>query len=704
MLRIKSAGSAVRLNRGIITVIGIFYLCLLAAGWPLPAAAPTFDTVLYGVSYYWEYMPYERLDRDVELMRQAGVTVVRLGESSWRLMEPQEGRFDFAWLQRVIDHLHAAGIKVIVGTPTYSIPAWLFAKHPEIQVKPLNAPRALYGLRQQTDLTHPLYRFYAERVIRQLVGRFRDHPAVIGFQLDNETHPAGTADTRVQLDFRRYLKEKFTTVERLNKTWGLNYWGQSLNSFDELPPRDGILNPGYKLEWERFQQKIASDFLGWQARIVGELKRPDQFITHDFCGGIVTDIDHVEIAKALDIVAGNAYHATQEALSGEEIALSGDFFRSLKGSNYLVSETNAQTTGWSSEAQFPPFDGQLRLALFAHIASGADLVAYWHWHSLHYGQETYWKGVLAHDLEPNRVWQEMGRAAAELKRLGPQLVGLKKSSPVAILYSLDSFNGISFMPFDRNVNYMSVLNQLYHALYRLNVESDFVFPQTADFSKYKLIVVPPLYIASDELLVRLVRYVQDGGHLLVCFKSGFCDEYSTVRWSMAPGPLRQAAGFRYQEFSTLAKPLPLKGDPFGAGEKNQVSVWAELLMPETAQPLAFYDHPFFGRFPALTRNRFGRGIFTYQGTLLSDELQQKVLLDTLKTAGVDLGDSRLPVRVRHGVNRQGQRLHYLLNFSPHEQTFAYPYGGGLELLGQKPVRPGQSLTLPAWDLAIVRED
>ena len=183
----------------------------------------------------------------------------------------------------------------------------------------------------------------------------------------------------------------------------MNYWGQSIASFDDLPPRDGILNPGYKLEWERFQQKIAADFLGWQAGIIRELKRPDQFITHDFAG-IPTDIDLYEITNALDIPAVNIYHGMQDSLTGEEIAYAGAFVRSPQQSNYLVTETNAQTTGWSSEYQFPPYDGQLRLAAFANVAGGASLVGYWHWHSLHYGRisslGTFWRSVRA-DCWPN---------------------------------------------------------------------------------------------------------------------------------------------------------------------------------------------------------------------------------------------------------------------------------------------------------------
>ena len=311
-----------------------------------------------------------------------------------------------------------------------------------------------------TDLTHPTYRFYAERIIRRLIGHFKDHPAVIGYQIDNETHASGTADAHVQELFREHVKKKFKTAMELNKAWGLNYWGQNIADFDELPPRDGILNPGYKLEWERFQQDIIAGFLAWQAEIVREIKRPDQFIYHDFVGGFPSDVDQYETAKALDIPAVNIYMGLQDEMDGEFIAYCGDINRSLKPGNYLVTETTAQTTGWDSKYQLPPYPGQLRLAVYANIGSGANLIAYWHWHSLHYGQETYWKGVLSHDLEPGRVYGEVSRIAQELKKIGPELANLRKKNRVAILYSLDSWHGLNFMPFDETVNYMTILDPI----------------------------------------------------------------------------------------------------------------------------------------------------------------------------------------------------------------------------------------------------
>ena len=655
------------------------------------------DTILYGVAYYPEYMPSDRLDKDVELMKKAGITVVRVGESTWSSWEPRDGEFQFAWMQRVLDRLHQAGIKVILGTPTYSVPTWLYKEHPEIVV-------SHYGIRQNYDFLNPYFRESAERVIRQIVSHFKNHPAVIGYQIDNETFPTGASTQYTNAAFLERLKKKFGTPEAMNKAWGLVYWGQLVDKWEDLPPRTGILNPGYKLEWENFQHDIVTDYLAWQAKIVNEYKRPDQFITHDFSSGVHKDINQWAIARNLDVVGQNIYFDTQNRFNGRDIWFSGDLARSLKNTNYLVTETNAQTTGWDSRGQYPPYPGQLRLAVYTHLAAGANMVEYWHWHSLHYGQETYWKGILSHDLEPNRVYEEMTRVAGELKKFGPQLVNFTKDNKVAILVSTDSANALSYMSVSERVNYMTVFDQMYSALYGLNIESDFVQAGNADLSRYKVILVPPLYSAPDSVLNNISDYVKGGGHVVMSFKSGFTNEYSTVRDLMAPGPLRAAAGFRYQEFTNLREPVKLTPDAYDVGTQNTGSIWAEFLVPETAEVVESLDDPYW-KYPAITRNKYGKGTLTYEATNLTDDLQREVLRDTVKRAGLPATDQNLPepVKVRHGRNGQGKKLHYYMNFSGTPQAVTYPYANGTDLLTGKSAANGGMLTLGSWDLAIIAE-
>ena len=416
-------------------------------------------------------------------------------------------------------------------------------------------------------------------------------------------------------------------------------------------------------------------------------------------------VNEEEISRSLDIVSTNIYQDRQEGYDGEFTSFEGDYTHSVAHTNYLVTETNAQTDSATSMRQYPPYDGQARLAVYTHISGGANMVGYWHWGSLHYGLESYVKGVLGYDLEPGRFYAEVNRTAHELQRVGPEIVNTRRSNKVAILYSDDSFYGIEYKPFSEHENYRSILRQMYGALYKLNVGVDFVFPDSTNLSDYKMIVVPPLYIASDNLLNRVSEYVRQGGNVVMAFKSGFCNEYCTMRWTMAPGPLRKAAGFRYQEFTSLRQPLALKCDPFHAGAQNKVSDWAEMLIPETAKGLAYYDTPFLEKYPAVMRNQYGAGALTYEGTVLTADLQQKVMLDALKLAGLEGPDQQLPppVRVKHGVNRAGKKLHYYLNYSQDAQKFVYTYNAGRDLLAQTPVAHAQTVALEPWGVAIVEE-
>jgi beta-galactosidase len=694
------------MSRFVAIIITVITITAAASAQAQSTFAPDeMNNVIYGAAYYPEYMPYERLEQDVELMQQAGITVVRMGESSWGLWEPRDGDFEFAWMDRVIDRMQKGGIKVILGTPTYSVPAWMYKEHPEIFIKRFNGQTITFGYRQNTDLMNPTFRSYCERVIRKLLEHYKDNPNVIGWQIDNETSAGDAANPDVQAGFVEYLKTKFKNVDALNKAWLLNYWGQRLNDWTEIPPQEGVINPGWKLEWTRYQQWITTNFLTWQAAIVNQYKRPDQFTTHDLAGPPRPQVNERDISRSMDIIAVNPYHGTQDQFDGLTSSFVGDYARSLKRTNYLVTETNAQTIGWDSKEQFPPYDGQLRLDVYTHLSSGANMVEYWHWHSIHNGQETYWKGVLSHDLEPNRAYAEVSRTAHELQRVGPEIVDLHRDNKVAILYSADSYNGIEFMKFSDKVNYRTILLQVYSALYHSNVGVDFVFPESTNLADYRVVVAPLLYVASDDVLNRLVEYVRNGGHLITTFKSGFTNEFDTVRWTMAPGPLREAAGFRYQEFSNLAKPLALRDDPFKAGAENKVSEWAEMLILEGAEPLAYYDHPFFGKYPAITRNRFGKGTLTYEGTVLSDELQRAVVLNVLQLAGLTGPDQDLPasVRAKHGTNREGKNIHYFLNYSGDSQSFKYAYKPGHNLLTNEMISPAQSITLKPWDLTIIVE-
>ncbi|MDR2813565.1 MAG: beta-galactosidase [Prevotellaceae bacterium] len=673
-------------------------LCIFAVG--NLSAQYRFDNILYGAAYYHEYMPTERLDEDIRMMKAADVSVVRVGESTWSLFEPQEGVFEFAWMDKILDKMHAAGIRVILGTPTYSIPAWMAHKYPEVLAEHVKGGREYYGIRQNMDITNEKYRFFSERILRKMMEHFAHHPAIIGYQVDNEVEARGINNEGYFKGFVEFVKKRFNDdLKALNREWGLNYWGMNINTWEEFYPRDGVTNPSYKLEWERYNRFRLAEFLNWQVDIVNEYRRKDQFVTHCFMPSF-HNIDQVESFRQMQYPAINVYHDVEDRQDGRWIAYAGDYMRTVAKGNYLITETNAQAQGWDSKNQKPPYDGQLRQNVYAHLASGANMVEYWHWHTLHYGQETYWRGILGQDLQPNRVYREFSATAKELKRIGAKLVNLKKENQVAVLFSHDSYHALNFMPYTNWDKYPSYI--VHSALYNQNIEADIIpCDKWTDFGKYKMLVIPPLYVAADSLLEKIDEFVKNGGIAVMMFKSGYTNEHNAVRATLAPSILRKACGFYYQEYANIPI-LPLKDNDFGLNG-NQVGEWYEFLIPETATPLAFADHKFFGKWACITENAYGKGNLYYIGAYPSQKLLEKIILRAAAKANVVATPNNLafPIIVRSGKNDFGKTLHYIFNFSDEEKTIPNPFSAGKELFSGD--KAGNEITLGAWDVKIVEK-
>ena len=671
--------------------------------------------LLYGAAYYDEYMPYDRLQQDVAMMKKAGINTVRIAESTWSTCEPQEGVFDFSHVERVMDAMEEAGINVIIGTPTYAIPTWMVKSHPDVMAETVKG-RGIYGARQIMDITHPVYRFYAERVIRKLMECTAHRKCVIGFQVDNETKYYGTAGKNVQEKFVKYLRRKFNNdLDAMNHEFGLDYWSNRINAWEDFPDVRGTINGSLGAEFEKFQRTLVDEFLSWQADIVNEYRREDQFITHNFdfewrgySYGVQPDVNHYHAAKALTIAGTDIYHPTQDDLTGAEIAFGGDMTRSLKRDNYLVLETEAQGyPGWT------PYKGQLRLQAYSHLASGANSVMYWHWHSIHNSFETYWRGLLSHDMQENAPYREACIIGNEFFRLGSHLVNLKKKNDVAILVSNEALTALKWFGIeataagDNGIGYNDVVRWLYDALFKMNIECDFVWPESDNLDQYKAIFVPALYAAPDELLEKLKQYTANGGTLVATFKTAFANENVKVSHEMQPHILSNCFGISYQQF-TFPKNTGLSGSIIngiakGADEEAEAKVFMELLMPQEAEVLASYDHYNWKEYAAITKNHYGKGTAIYIGCMTDDNTLKAVLTEALNSAEVEIPEYSWPVIVRKGINDLNKCVRYILNYSAEEQNVIYHGANGTELFSEESVQDGDTVTVLPWNLKIVEE-
>ena len=665
---------------------------------------------LYGCAYYPEYMPYERIDEDFALMQNAGMNVVRIAESTWSTLEPREGLYNFYYIDEVLKRAGQYGLKVIIGTPTYAIPSWLAKLDENVLVHTKNGD-VKYGKRQIFNLLSDTYIFYGSRIIRKLLEHTVNHPQVIGFQIDNETKHYDNYGTEIQEGFVNYLKSRYSDIEEFNRDYGLAYWSNSIHSWEDFTDISGTINASLACEFEEFQRETAVNFLKMQAEIVNEYKNPNQFITHNFdfewhkfgadiaqdgySYGVQDGINHFNAAKVLTHAGTDIYHPTGFKLTGAEIAFCGDEIRNLKNDNYFVLECQSQAFKY-----WCPFPKQLRLHAFSHIASGADGILYWNWHSIHQSYETYWKGILSHDFKPGRISDEISEIGNEIKALTKEKLCIKKNNKIALLVDTLSLSAFKWFPIDKNLSYNDVVRYIYDSLYEENFECDVVFSECADISKYEAIVCPALYCVSEALLKRLDDFVKNGGILIGGFRSFIADRKVSVYKKTLPAGLTKCFGIHYDEFTHT---LNMK---VGGREAKYV---AELIKIDNATELYPYEHRYWDRYSAITCNEYGRGKAYYIATYPDKEVLKKVLNQALaeirKRQNVPIS-AGFPIITRSGVNEEGEEFTYVFNYSLSEADIFIDGDnetGYKDIISGKSYVKGDKIKIEDWDLVVLKK-
>lgn len=653
--------------------------------------------IRFGAAYYAEYEQNADIERDFDLMVGAGFTVIRVGESVWSTWEPRDGEFTLEWLLPILDAAHQRGIGVILGTATYAVPPWLQKKHPEIAADRGTGIRANWGGRQEVDYSSPVFLRYAERLVRTVVERYVGHPAVIGFQVDNEPglelfHNAGAFERFVQ-----QLEQTYGTVDALNREWGLTYWSHRIDRFNELWVPDGNTLPQYDLAWRRFQAQLTTEFITWQAEIVREYSRADQFVTTCIAYPRPA-LDDVKLAVALDVTAANSYYGMQDHLAiGHDLQpitpwsttgvwglyRQADRVWSSKQSRFLITETNAQSIG-GSDHNYPPYPGQLRLAALAFVSRGAAMIEYWHWHTLAFGTETYWGGVLPHSGRPGRVYREVAEIGTLLGALGTSLDGYVPDADVTLLYSTDSKFAMAFQPplrtaggsADRS-SYEHIFDAFYRGVIQAGAQARIVHANQlgSDAAAFAVsnpvLVVPGLYIATDSELQFLRDYAVFGGHVILGPRTGYADDEARARAAVAPAFLAEKAGSWYEEFNNLDSPLTLTAPgAFALSPDARATSWVDGLIVDSAEVLACYEHAELGRFPAITSREVGAGRITLVGTVPNAALARDIVRFAVPTPLAAVWDASPAVTIASGTTPDGRRTWFVSNWSSDPATAA----------------------------------
>lgn len=630
----------------------------------------------YGADYYPEHWPEERWAADAEMMAEARLNVVRLAEFAWARLEPEPGRFDFAWLDRAIETVAARGIQVVLGTPTAAPPAWLVRRNPEVLRVTADGRRVHFGFRRSVCLVSPAYREHSARIVRAMAEHYRDHPAVVGWQIDNEFGCHNSARCYCEecgRAFQGWLRTRYGTLEALNEAWGTVFWSHTYDDWAEIPLPFAdveLPNPGQALDYRRFASDANVAYQRLQVEILRELC-PGHFVTHNMMANQFQELNYFDLARDLDFVSWDNYpdfHTADPAA----LAFNHTQIRGWKGANFWVMEQEAGPPGNRVLAPTPR-PGNIRLWSYQAIAHGAEAIVYFRWRTATFGAEEYWHGILDHHGRPGRRYDEVQRMGRELQRVGDQIVGAEVRAEVALVFDWDSAFAFQVQPNSPQFNYIEHLSRYYAPLHRRNVPVD-VVPWSADLRRYKLVLAPALYLLPPEAAAHLQGYVERGGTILFDVRTGAKDAYNRVAAGPLPGLVAELCGVVVDEYDALPPEVsaPLVFDNPTADEALEGGVWCDVLSPQGAKVMARYGGRYYACRPAVTVNACGRGRAVYVGTVGNPAAYDRLLESLLQSVGVQ-PLLTTPPGVEVAARWQGtQRLLFVLNHTGTPQTVSLP--------------------------------
>lgn len=621
--------------------------------------------VQMGVDYYPEHWDPHLWEQDAKLMTDSGVRIVRVGEFAWSRMEPADGQFEWSWLDQVLDTLHRNGLQVVIGTPTMTPPRWLIDKCPDIL--PVLPSGQLYheGVRGHRCYNSPSMRTYSARIVQKLSERYVRHPAVIGWQTDNEFSFTDCQCTACSEAFREWVRTRYNTLEQLNQAWGTVVWSGEYSDWEQVTPPYGgspFQNPSFLLDYSRFQSDSIVAFQTMQIEIIRH-NCPDHFVTHNF-HSYPQKADQYKIGQDLDFASFDYYpnpspNKTDTApYSG---ALSLDLTRGIKRRNFWIMEQLSGPPGCWFPMWRTPQPGFLRAYSWQTIARGADAVVHFRWRSATIGAEQFWHGLIDHSNVPGRRFKEFQQLCTEVNSLGERLQGSTLQNEVAILHSHDQLNALRIQPQAEGLEYYENIKVWHRALTKWGISTDVIHSSEA-LDGYKIIIAPHLYLLDENTAERLQAFAADGGILVLTHRTGVKNDNNRCVMASLPGMLSACSGVRVTEYD------PVGGDQIQIrDEKGNIytaSQWADVLELDTAQAIAVYADQFYAESAAVTQNNWGKGAVYYVATQPDEAYLSQLLQTIAEQCGLSeihsLPDG-VQVTTRSGPNGT---FRFILNLSP----------------------------------------
>ena len=637
-----------------------------------------------GSSYYPEHWPEERWPEDIRLMREAGMTVARLGEFAWSSLEPSSGDFHLDWLERVISQLAASGIASVLGTPTAGPPAWLASQYPDLLAVDEYGRRAQIGNRCHYCVNSPEFHAAVGQIVRAMAERFGSNPNVIGWQIDNEFHRVCYCD-RCRTLFQDFLQARYGSLDDLNERWSTSYWSQTYSAWEQIPIPIGPHNPGLMLEFKHF---ITESYRRFQRLQVDHLRPciPENvWITHNFMKWF-DGYDHYAMSEDLDIASWDWY----VGMGHNDYLSSGvlhDLVRGFKRRNFWLIETQPGSINWK------PINttldrGEARAMAWHAVGHGADAVVYWQWRSALGGQEQLHGTLVDQSGRPRPFYEEAQQLGKDFERISPILAGSKIRASVAMLNDYDSLWAIQWQPHHRDFDYVEHFTRYYRPLASLNVPVDVISARglvdAGTLAGYKLIIAPALLVQDPKMVNTLQEYVSRGGHLVLTARSGMKDEFNALLPQRQPGGLGEIAGVEVEDYYALQDPVPVIGTWF----EGQSSLWAERLAltgKKNARVIARYrkSNGWLDDQIAISVNGFGTGLVYYVGAYLDEAAQQAFFARLLKTAKVTtiVTPPGIEIRTREG-SENGETLYIVINHNATECNISMPWESFDHLTGR----------------------
>lgn len=688
-------------------------------GWALASAKVAgSDLVLLGVDYYPDQTPEALWEEDARMMADTGFTNVRIAEFAWALMEPSEGKFEFAWLRRSVETLKKHNIAVILGTPSAAPPPWLTVKYPDVvevnaQGEPLHP-----GGRRFTCPTNKTYRRLSLAVASEMARAFADVPGVVGWQIDNEftLSPSPRCYCNFcRAGFQEWLRAKYDILDTLNRTWGTVFWSQTYTDFAQIPvplPSGGDPNPALALDYSRYQSYANVSFLEEQLEMLRKVC-PRHFVTTNNVGPPVDFINERDMYANLDFVAFDNYPGFFEMLVREQAkggavsmdaisagtAMAHDFGRSLKGGKpFMIMEEQSGKAGQRTFSPQPE-KGQVRLWTYQAIAHGAMGINYFRWDTATFGAEEYWHGILNHDRSKSPAYDEIRQTVRELKTLGPEVLNSAYQAETALVFDYDCDWALQIQPGHHGLRYVEQVSTWYSAINASHTGIDVIVPG-AGLAAYKVVMAPLAYVLSEEQAARIRDFVRNGGVFVSNFRLGVKNESSQIVRTPLPGLLRDVMGVTVEDYvPTYSAKQGVKFSPVLAGADGECELWADILNPSGAEVLATYTAGEHAGRAAITRNSFGKGKAIYIGADLDGTSLARVLQSFCSAARVNKS-VEAPSGVEVTIRKAGaQTFVFLLNHTSAPQNVNLPGSFTNSLTGES---HAGKIELRAYDVRVLR--